>query len=42
MECYALAYFAMQYGIIFWGCSTAAFNTVFVAQKRLIRAMAGE
>jgi hypothetical protein len=28
-------------GIIFWGCSTAALNTVFVAQKRLVWAMAG-
>jgi hypothetical protein len=42
MVYYAHAYSAMQYGIIFWGCSTAALNTVFVAQKRLVRAMAGE
>jgi hypothetical protein len=36
------AYSYMQYGINFWGCSAAVMKAVFVAQKRLIRALAGE
>ncbi|CAB3385524.1 Hypothetical predicted protein [Cloeon dipterum] len=32
----------MSYGIVIWGASDGALRTVFVAQKRLIRALAGE
>jgi hypothetical protein len=42
MDYYAYAYSAMQYGIVFWRCSSAVLNSVFVAQKRCIRAMSGE
>jgi exonuclease III len=42
MVYYAHAYSAMQYGVIFWGCSPSVLNAVFVAQKRVVRAMAGE
>jgi len=31
----------MQHGIVFWGGSEAALSKVFVAQKRLVRALAG-
>jgi hypothetical protein len=36
------AYSFMTYGITFWGTSEAALRSVFVAQKRLVRALAGE
>lgn len=39
---YALAQSVIQYGIVIWGCSEQARELVFVAQKRLLRAMAGE
>jgi hypothetical protein len=42
MVYYAYAYSFMQYGINFWGCSAAVMKAVFVAQKRLVRALAGE
>jgi hypothetical protein len=32
----------MQHGINFWGCSAAVMKAVFVAQKRLIQALAGK
>ena len=39
---YAHANSIMSYGIVIWGASDGALRTVFVAQKRLIRALAGE
>jgi hypothetical protein len=42
MVYYAYAYSYMQYSINIWRCSTAVMKAVFVAQKRLIRALAGE
>ena len=32
----------MQYGVIFWGSSKSVLHNVFIAQKRLVRALAGE
>jgi hypothetical protein len=32
----------MQYGIVFWGASEVALRDVFVAQKKLVRCLAGE
>jgi exonuclease III len=42
MVYYAYAYSIMQYGIVFWGASESALDEVFVAQKRLVRCLAGE
>jgi len=39
---YAYSYSIMQYGIVFWGASEAALKSVFVAQKKLLRCLAGE
>ncbi|CAB3382617.1 Hypothetical predicted protein [Cloeon dipterum] len=39
---YAHANSIMSYGIVIWGASDGALRTVFVAQKRLIRSLAGE
>jgi len=39
---YAYAYSIMQYAIVIWGASSHALGEVFTAQKRLIRALAGE
>jgi hypothetical protein len=38
---YAYAFSKIQYGIIFWGGSDRVLNDVFVAQKKVIRAMCG-
>jgi hypothetical protein len=32
----------MQYGVNFWGSSKSVIHDVFLAQKRLVRALAGE
>ena len=42
MVYYAHAYSLMQYGVIFWGSSKSVLHNVFIAQKRLVRALAGE
>ena len=42
MVYYSFAYSFMQYGIVFWGCAKSVVRDVFVAQKRLVRALAGE
>ena len=39
---HAYSYSIMQYGIIFWGSSESALRAVFVAQKKLVRCLAGE
>jgi hypothetical protein len=39
---YAYSYSIMQYGVVFWGASEAAMQGVFVAQKKLVRCLAGE
>jgi hypothetical protein len=39
---YAYSYSIMQYGIVFWGASEVALQGVFVAQKKLVRCLAGE
>jgi hypothetical protein len=39
---YAYSYSIMQYGIVFWGASEAALQGVYVAQKKLVRCLAGE
>ena len=41
MVYYAYSYSIMQYGIVHWGGSEAALRAVFVAQKRLVRCLAG-
>jgi Reverse transcriptase (RNA-dependent DNA polymerase) len=39
---HAYSYSIIQYGIIFWGSSESALRDVFVAQKKLVRCLAGE
>jgi hypothetical protein len=39
---HAYSYSVIQYGTIFWGSSESALHDVFVAQKKLVRCLAGE